>query len=636
MRSLYFFSGLSLLQSVTAVQWPQRANDSEPAPYTRPEGGDLMDDHYFVRLKPGCTLKEHWNHIGKDLSKEDDDFVDLPSMNGYGVNVDNTTLHSVIRRDPCVANVEHGTWVKSDFDTDNGFTKGSAAKLKAEQSSTSRVKRWIEEVMQDLYWPSRMITSRTKQPGLPAGRFRYTAKTVANPGQGVDIYVLDSGIHISHEAFQGRASHFNGASQTPYCPRGDKTMDDNIRGHGTKVASLAIGAEFSISQANAINVKIWCGKDAQESAGSSLLAKAISDVTTAHKQKQQVRPSGWKGSIINMSLQSGQSGLIEGAIEDAAHAGITVVVSANNAEKPSGGNTFPCAWPTTICVSSVNRNYQFSTDFANYGKRVQVLAPGEDVWVAVNYNDNGATIGSGTSLATPIVASVLSHFIGYETIILNAATAKKRMNDNILKNVCTGLPANTVNYLINTGINYWNKRGPYIGSDGGELKVRDVSLEASLAARETHDLAARNLHLVQRQANNSNDSASTTITTSYTYSFISETESATYEGVLPTFGLNNTNATATSSASTSLSSSSSTLTSTPSTTSAPSSTSSTSSAPATTSSADLNSSICKSCESDLGASNCAASDDACLVSQCQSDTNCQSCGIDCNTYATAK
>lgn len=47
---------------------------------------------------------------------------------------------------------------------------------------------------------------------------------------------------------------------------------------------------------------------------------------------------------------------------------------------------------------------------------------------------------------------------------------------------------------------------------------------------------------------------------------------------------------------------------------------------------DLNSPACQTCTTNLGASNCAASDDACLVAQCQADTNCQTCGIDCNSF----
>ena len=62
---------------------------------------------------------------------------------------------------------------------------------------------------------------------------------------------------------------------------------------------------------------------------------------------------------------------------------------------------------------------------------------------------------------------------------------------------------------------------------------------------------------------------------------------------------------------------------------APPATSTSSAPPINTTSAD-----CIACGGDLGASNCAASDSACLVNQCKSDKHCQACGIDCNQYAS--
>ncbi|KAF2239488.1 hypothetical protein EV356DRAFT_562960 [Viridothelium virens] len=84
------------------------------------------------------------------------------------------------------------------------------------------------------------------------------------------------------------------------------------------------------------------------------------------------------------------------------------------------------------------------------------------------------------------------------------------------------------------------------------------------------------------------------------------------------------------------SSSSSTMpsTETPPPTSTSSSSSSSSVAPPTsTSTPDMSSSQCTTCTNNLGASNCSADDDQCLVDQCKNDTNCQQCGINCDQYA---
>ena len=47
---------------------------------------------------------------------------------------------------------------------------------------------------------------------------------------------------------------------------------------------------------------------------------------------------------------------------------------------------------------------------------------------------------------------------------------------------------------------------------------------------------------------------------------------------------------------------------------------------------DLSSDACVECTSTLGASDCSAEDDQCLIDQCKDDTKCQECGIDCNSF----
>lgn len=68
---------------------------------------------------------------------------------------------------------------------------------------------------------------RIDQTNLPLnGRYSYSAT-----GKGVDVYILDSGVRLSHSEFQGRAS----CGKNTFTGRVGQGCDDD-RGHGTHVA----------------------------------------------------------------------------------------------------------------------------------------------------------------------------------------------------------------------------------------------------------------------------------------------------------------------------------------------------------------------------------------------------------------
>ena len=59
-------------------------------------------------------------------------------------------------------------------------------------------------------------------------------------GEGVDIYILDSGIRYSHVEFENRAKYSGYDPMDVYL--GESRRGEDCFGHGTHVASLAAGA----------------------------------------------------------------------------------------------------------------------------------------------------------------------------------------------------------------------------------------------------------------------------------------------------------------------------------------------------------------------------------------------------------
>ena len=214
-------------------------------------------------------------------------------------------------------------------------------------------------------------------------------------GQGVDIYVMDSGIRYSHYIFGGRA-HFGG-----YDPTGGNGEDCN--GHGTHVAGLAAGNITGVAVgANVYSIKVLQCVGTRTTGNLGNLIDAL-DFTIA-KIKSSGRPA-----VISLSLivQTGASKSLELAIEKAYREGITVISAAGNFFQDAC-NYSPSSSEYTITVGGTRRYRDRLYHSTNYGKCVDIFAPGESVVSAGHDHDRQMTTKSGTSMATPIVAGAVA------------------------------------------------------------------------------------------------------------------------------------------------------------------------------------------------------------------------------------
>jgi serine protease len=119
-------------------------------------------------------------------------------------------------------------------------------------------------------------------------------------------------------------------------------------------------------------------------------------------------------NVINMSL-SGSVTLcpkfLQQAIDTARQQGTTIAVAAGNGGQESSGTT-PANCDGVVSVAATTRMGALAS-FSNYGERVDLAAPGEQI--LSTYNDGAITPGrdsyaklSGTSMSTPHVSGVLA------------------------------------------------------------------------------------------------------------------------------------------------------------------------------------------------------------------------------------
>jgi len=225
-------------------------------------------------------------------------------------------------------------------------------------------------------------------------------------GSGVDAYIIDTGILITHVDFQHRAIW--GANFV----EGDPDTDCN--GHGTHVAGTVGGFEFGVAKKTTLFAVKVLG-----CTGGGSYAGVIAGVQWAQQSYQSRKNPG----VANMSLGGPISRALDNAIAAAVKAGLTFVVAAGN-ENDDACDYSPAGAPSVISVGATlvgengNNLEDERTYFSNWGDCVTIFAPGsmiESDWIGSNTSVN--TI-SGTSMASPHTAGAVALYLG----VFNDAT----------------------------------------------------------------------------------------------------------------------------------------------------------------------------------------------------------------------
>ena len=228
---------------------------------------------------------------------------------------------------------------------------------------------------------------RIDQINLPLDNtYSYT-----NAGAGVTAYIIDTGIHITHQEFGSRASW--GTNIT-----GDRKNDD-CNGHGTHVAGTVGGATYGVAKGvNLVAVKVLgC-------TGSGSTSGVIAGIDWVTNNKKP-------NSVANMSLGGGYSAALNNAVTNSINAGVVYAVAAGNSNADACLES-PSSTPTAITVGATE-----STDarasYSNYGSCLDIFAPGTGITSSWYTSNTATNTISGTSMATP-------HVVGAAALYLSA------------------------------------------------------------------------------------------------------------------------------------------------------------------------------------------------------------------------
>lgn len=151
-----------------------------------------------------------------------------------------------------------------------------------------------------------------------------------------------------------------------------------------------------------------------------------------------------KGVVVNMSLGGGVSAAVNSAAAAITKAGLFLAVAAGN-EAASAGTSSPASEPS-VCTVGASDDADVIAEFSNFGKLVDVFAPGVDV--LSTFPGGKTETLSGTSMASPHVAGIGAYFLGLGQ---KAEGLCEYIAQNGLANTITGAPNGTTTTLINNG-----------------------------------------------------------------------------------------------------------------------------------------------------------------------------------------
>ncbi|KAG2174393.1 hypothetical protein INT43_004416 [Umbelopsis isabellina] len=223
----------------------------------------------------------------------------------------------------------------------------------------------------------------------------------SSAGEGVQVFILDSGINVDHKEFGGRAILDANFVQ-------DESEED-LGGHGTHVAGIIGGSTFGVSKnAELRSVKIL---DKNGDGSTVNLLQALEHVGKYAKKGK---------SVINLSLSGPKSKLVNDALSSTTKDyNIPIFVSAGNTADDSC-NYSPSDNPDVFAVGATTRDDKVSL-FSATGSCVRLYAPGQDIQSAWIGSKENSMILDGTSMANP-------HVVGIAALLM-ARKSYKSPND---------------------------------------------------------------------------------------------------------------------------------------------------------------------------------------------------------------
>lgn len=358
------------------------------APVPEAAAGDVIPGKWIIQLKPEANIAAvasqvqdiHARNIARrEISDAEiggiENEYDLGSFKGYSGSFDTATVEE-LKNLPEVLNVEQD-FIMTTLDV---ITQSAPAD-----------------------WGLASISSRTAN----ASDYLYDSSA----GEGTFVYVVDTGIRTTHEEFEGRAVWgFNAVNN----------QNTDNEGHGTHVAGTSVSKTYGVAKkATVVAVKIFEGSTGSASTVINGFNWAVNDIVAKNRTNT---------AVINMSLGGSASATWDAAITASWEKGVLSVVAAGN-ENRNANLVSPARSPEALTVGNLQRDdfRRQGRSGSNYGPAVDIFAAGTDIISTYARSDTATISLTGTSMASPHVAGLVSYLRGLEKDGMSAADVKAKV-----------------------------------------------------------------------------------------------------------------------------------------------------------------------------------------------------------------